>query len=471
MRDVVLVPVRSLALTTLCAVLLWAAVRAQTTFESPVFFPVPASPSAVAVVNVDLDGDKDIVVLTASGIRVLVNDGSGSFAARDQGGLWTHIAHDVAAADLDRDGDADLTVAMSGIGVNGFPDGTGRVGVLFNRGDGVFAPAVLYNSPGSTFSVAAADLNGDGFQDVASTGNSFRASVFLNDGVGTLTRIGDFGNGYTSRAIKAGDLDGDRDIDLAFANPGISRISVLRNVGDGTFPSFAFYEAGDNCNDVVMADTDRDGDLDLASANYHSRNISVLANRADGSFAPQVVYPAGSFPVDLTEADFNGDQWPDLAVADRDANAVLILLNNGGGSYGTASAMAVGRGPIQVETGDLNGDQRPDLVVLNAGSQQLAVLFWSANGTAPPPPPPPPPAVQIVLTIAGQTAKPRSVDLRWTGATASSVTVTRDGTTIAETPNDGQFTDVLAARGTYVYSICQQGPAACSNQVTVRFPR
>jgi len=470
MRNVAPISVGSVTLTALCGGLVFAAsLLARTPFASPVFYPLPASPSAVAVADIDLDGDKDIVALAATRLRVFLNDGAGSFAARDQTGLWTHEAHDLTVADLDRDGDADLTVAMSGIGANGFPDGTGRLGVLFNGGDGVFAPAVLYDSPGSTFSVVSADLNGDGFQDVASTGNSFRASVFLNDGAGTLTRIGDFGNGYTSTSIKAGDLDFDGDVDLAFANPGISRISVLRNAGDGTFPSFAFYEAGDNCNDVVMADTDRDGDLDLVSANYYGRNVSVLTNRGDASFEPHVTYPAGVFPVDLINADFDGDQWADLAVADRDGNAVLVLLNNGNGTYATASTVAAGGRPTRVETGDLNGDERADLVVLNAGSLQIAVLLGSADGTDPPPPPPPP--VEISLAVAGTTTKPRSVDLRWTGATAPTVVISRNGTAIAQTPNDGQFADSPAARGTYRYIVCQQGPDVCSNQVTVRFSK
>lgn len=131
--------------------------------------------------------------------------------------------------------------------------------------------------------------------------------------------------------------------------------------------------------------------------------------------------------------------------------------------------MAVGRGPTHVETGDFNADQRADLVVLSAGSLQIAVLLGNAGGATPPPQPPP--AVAISLAVAGTTTKPRSVDLRWSGATASTVVVKRNGIAIAETPNDGQFTDSPAARGTYTYTACQQGPAVCSNHVTVKFPK
>ena len=97
--------------------------------------------------------------------------------------------------------------------------------------------------------------------------------MFLNDGAGRLASIGEFGNGYTSRSIEAGNLDSTTTSIWAFANPGISQITVLLNAGDGTHPTWTFNAAGDNCNDVVMADTDRDGDLDLATANHYSHNV------------------------------------------------------------------------------------------------------------------------------------------------------------------------------------------------------
>jgi hypothetical protein len=88
MRNVAPISVGSVGLAALCGVLVFgASLRARTPFASPVFYPVPESTSAVAVADVDLDGDKDIVGLTATRLRVFLNDGSGSFAARDQAGL------------------------------------------------------------------------------------------------------------------------------------------------------------------------------------------------------------------------------------------------------------------------------------------------------------------------------------------------------------------------------------------------
>jgi hypothetical protein len=119
-----------------------------------------------------------------------------------------------------------------------------------------------------------------------------------------------------------------------------------------------------------------------------------------------------------------------------------------------------------VAQGDLDGDLRPDLAVLSSISQRAVLL---ANEDAFPPPPPPPP--RIVLSVAGTTAKPRTVDLRWSGASGSNVFVHRNGYAIVMTPNDGQYTDAPPSKGTYSYQICEGQPKRCSNQVMVSFNR
>jgi hypothetical protein len=53
----------------------------------------------------------------------------------------------------------------------------------------------------------------------------------------------------------------------------------------------------------------------------------------------------------------------------------------------------------------------------------------------------------------------------------SVVTVNRNGSVIAQTANDGQFTSSVSAKGTYRYTVCQPQPVRCSNEVTVRFTK
>ena len=60
--------------------------------------------------------------------------------------------------DFNRDGNADL--ALNNI--------SGSLGVLLGRGDGTFDDPVTYSYGGyNTHSMSVADINGDGFQDLA----------------------------------------------------------------------------------------------------------------------------------------------------------------------------------------------------------------------------------------------------------------------------------------------------------------
>jgi secreted PhoX family phosphatase len=75
----------------------------------------------------------------------------------------------------------------------------------------------------------------------------------------------------------------------------------------------------------------------------------------------------------------------------------------------------------------------------------------------------------IVLTATARTAgAKRMVDLRWTGATGTSVEIRRDDVVVATTKNDGAHTDSLGrVTGTFRYRVSQVGGARVSNEVTV----
>ncbi|MFH1620538.1 MAG: FG-GAP-like repeat-containing protein, partial [Patescibacteria group bacterium] len=93
----------------------------------------------------------------------------------------------------------------------------------------------------------------------------------------------DYGVGNHPRLVFAADLDGDGDDDLATANYSSNSVSILVNNGDGTFVAAVNYAVGNRPATVFAADLDGDGDNDLAVANYYSDNVSVLLNNGDGT--------------------------------------------------------------------------------------------------------------------------------------------------------------------------------------------
>lgn len=167
--------------------------------------------------------------------------------------------YSVAVADVNGDGKPDVVVAYQGSGSDG------SVEVLLGNGDGTFQAPVSYDSGASmAYSVAIADVNGDGKPDLV-VGNGCSPSncsegsvgVLLGNGDGTFQAAKTFSSGgfnyYHSHVVIA-DVNGDGKLDLLVLNPCATScdagsptegsIGVLLGNGDGTFRSPVSYMSG-----------------------------------------------------------------------------------------------------------------------------------------------------------------------------------------------------------------------------------
>ena len=183
---------------------------------------------------------------------------AGGWSLYDSGG---QLAYAVAVADVNGDGRPDLLVAnfcasaISNCG-NAGSVSTGSVGVLLGNGDGTFEAAVPFGSSGyGAFSVAVADVNGDGKPDLlvtnlcASSSNCANATVgvLLGNGDGTFEMAETYSSGGASAtSVAVGDVNGDGKPDLLVANecgysycgnPSNSSVGVLLNISDNIPPT------------------------------------------------------------------------------------------------------------------------------------------------------------------------------------------------------------------------------------------
>lgn len=235
--------------------------------------------------------------------------------------------------------------------------------------------------------VTTGDFNADGAVDVAYARNDFQAqgmTVQLNRGDGTLGSVKSYPSTSQSSDIKAGDLDGDRDLDLVVVSMGSSLqnsvIDLYVNDGDGKFVRRT-DTGGLGPQKMALTDLDADGDLDIAmTSGWFEEVISVLRNNGAGEFSAERRYTVGEHPKGIAAADFNGDGDIDLAVGRKDPSTnqtyVQIWSNDGAAKFSKSREITlVQLGDPSLAADDFDKDGKEDLVVGLVGTENQVVLL------------------------------------------------------------------------------------------------
>ncbi len=289
----------------------------------------------------------------------------------------------------------------------------------------IFQTAQAYSSGGlNTFSVAVADVNGDGKPDIIMASQCFigeacnynqgdrgAVAVLLGNGDGTFQAAQTYDSGGgTAFSVAVGDVNGDGKPDIlvvnacvGFDNCGSGVIGVLMGNGDGTFqPARSYSSGGIQPFAIAVADVNGDGKLDVlvgnscVLGNCHYSVVSLLLGNGDGTFqAARSLDPGGIDPEAIVVKDINGDGKPDLLIANSCINfddcggELSVLFGNGDGSFQPAQTYATGgytASSIWVE--DVNGDGKPDVLVANTdisstnyGSGVISVFLANGDGT------------------------------------------------------------------------------------------
>ncbi|MGE3817822.1 MAG: FG-GAP-like repeat-containing protein [Isosphaeraceae bacterium] len=146
------------------------------------------------VADVNRDGRLDVIVanqassfIPAAGVLsdfaalsgtvgVMLGNGDGTFRQQTTYANASNYPSAVATADLNRDGNPDIVVAIRD-----------QIGVLLGNGDGTFQAQVNYaGNSGLQLAVTTADMNGDGKVDVIVTGENNSVKLLKGNGDGTL---------------------------------------------------------------------------------------------------------------------------------------------------------------------------------------------------------------------------------------------------------------------------------------------
>lgn len=214
--------------------------------------------AALAVANLDMDGDLDIAAVSASAgvVRVFRNGDAGtSWGA--QNAKFLPSLSDIAAVDADQDGDVDLVVS------NNRSDG--GIYVLENSGVGTVWNRTTLLNQSEIRGIDVSDFDQDGDPDVVFVAGTNSPVVALNPGDGTLAGWsrtstllpGWDGVQYTRIVLADADLDSDLDV---FFTPGDTNWFWHEQADADRYD--LDVSIGNSNNSLGMGLIDADGDSD-----------------------------------------------------------------------------------------------------------------------------------------------------------------------------------------------------------------
>jgi hypothetical protein len=220
-------------------ILLTALVSSTTAFgQFGAFSPIGAYtfPAIQQALDLDDDGDTDLLMTSATRIFALYNDGTGSFGYPVPfTGLGTDkvLSFQIIGA-FDAEGDGDLDLVHK-------PYGSDSTYWFRNDAGGVFVQrtALSYATTLWFRTCAAVDVDQDGDEDLIATPGGGDTYFFPNDGTGVLAPGMEIPTGLASvNDLDLGDMDGDGDLDLLVVHRffGNATLVVCEHLnGAGTF--------------------------------------------------------------------------------------------------------------------------------------------------------------------------------------------------------------------------------------------
>ena len=268
-------------------------------------------------IDIDGDGDADIVQSSPDGSLLLINTGT-SFVDETAQRMPpimleanVDVWDDVGAGDVDGDGDWDLLFANRSLGEHGnHTRPWGPNILLYNDGNGFFNQSPL------TYQLFGVPSEEEGVLE------------------------------GSSHAVKLADMDNDGRLDLLIghnrtylhADPEVSTtmVDLYRNLGDANGDGFIDWSpwpsitGGNRPVNLAIFDFNHDGNLDLFTAGSGTDRIRLGAG--DGTFSSSILAPTAIPAYDVAVGDINADGFLDVATPQAqqsDSNRALFLNDAG----------------------------------------------------------------------------------------------------------------------------------------------
>jgi len=389
---------------------------------------IPPHTSRMFPVDIDVDGDKDIIAEVKDGsykwIKVYLNNlsegGSGGMYPPDKDPIPARRTDTVAIRIADLDGDFLPDVFITNqhhhdqlLMNNGFVGNTNWVDN--NRvGIGFFEFNTQYGFPewfDRSYDVQSGDIDGDGDVDIVKSCYwAKRLTIFVNDGEGNFDdeselRIAEAPYNMMPwlNTLHLADLDGDDDLDIVAAGhrgcswsypAEVNRIRIYLNDGDGYYEDITednMPYVGDYSHlTIISGDISMDGKRDIwagAQSNCHSQygRVMVAINGGDPFQVEEIYffnktstwmpgYPSYMYDAELMDLDADG--LLDIYIGVGGQNKLYLNYGEEDGGLKDVTGTyipSVSDTTYKVHIRDFDNDNDYDFYATNWGQDRLHV--------------------------------------------------------------------------------------------------
>lgn len=334
-----------------------------------------ARPTVLQVGDLNNDGMQDFVASDSSYNQayVFLATGPETFSAPQTlpGQPANNGSTGIDLGDLDQDGDLDVVFSTW------YP---GMINTYINDGKGNFTAGAWFTTDREPRDVSIADINGDGFPDIAAACEHWSgpfddgtAVIHTNNGDGTYSWTHTItmpagGPPYNNRAearfLELRDINNDGTNDLITSSSVSNIVTIHTNDGAGNFTlsqSFGGWWLESEARDVKLVDFDLDGWLDMVWGDVDMHKVAIYRNNA-GVFEFHQNFASGNYGgFSVAAGDFSGDGLPDIVATNDASRTFSILVNKGAFNFDAAIQLRPSEYPASSQLADFTGDGITDL--------------------------------------------------------------------------------------------------------------